>query len=71
MMTSRPLHRPRPNRENSHRWDEIGGYVVSTIKFSASLAVANDALYETLVYSIAEGKWDADGSGVQSRKSVV
>lgn len=63
-MTDR-RHRLKP-RDNSHRWDEIGGYGVSTIKFSASQAEANDALYETLAYSIATGKWDADGSGVQS-----
>jgi hypothetical protein len=60
------LHRPRPNRENTYRWDVIGGYVVSTIKFSASLSVANEAFYETLVYSCVEGKWDVDGTGVHS-----
>lgn len=54
------IWRPSPNA-NSYRWDEIGGYVVSTIRFSDSIAEANGARYETLVYSIADGEWGNDG----------
>lgn len=61
----RERYKPSPNRD-SYRWDEIGGYVVSTIKLPSSIAAAVDALYETLVYSCSDGAWDADGSGVQS-----
>lgn len=52
-------YRPRPS-DNSYRWDEIGGYVVSTIKLPDSFVV-DDARYETLVYSIADGTWGTEG----------
>jgi hypothetical protein len=58
-------HKPKP-APNSYRWDEIGSYVVSTVRLSDSIAEAVDARYETLVYSCAEGAWDFDGSGVHS-----
>lgn len=58
-------YRPRPN-QNSYRWDEIGAYVVSTIRYPAALAEANGAGFETLVYSMVDGMWDPDKSGVQS-----
>jgi hypothetical protein len=58
-------HKPSPTR-NSYRWDEIGNYVVSTVRLSESIAEALSARYETLVYSLVEGRWDFDGSGMQS-----
>lgn len=57
--------RPRPN-QNSYRWDEIGGYIVSTIRYPAVVAEANGAGFETLVYSMVDGEWDPDKSAVQS-----
>lgn len=57
---------PSPNRQNNYRWDEIGGYIVSTIRFPESFAAATGAAYETLVYSCAAGAWDVDGEGVQT-----
>jgi len=77
-MKDRPLeqpaarlpYRPTPNRANNHRWDEIGGYVISTIRLPVSIAVAVDASYETLVYALVDGRWDADGSGVQSESEA-
>lgn len=58
-------HRPRPGK-NSYRWDEIGGYVVSTIRFPPLVAEANGANFETIVYSMTAGEWDYDRSGVHS-----
>lgn len=64
-----PVRRTQ-NPKNAYRWDEIGGYIVSTIRLPRSLAASTGTLYETLVYSRAEGAWDADGSGVQSATEV-
>jgi hypothetical protein len=59
--------RRRPSRgQNSYRWDEIGGYLVSTIRLSDAVAAVTGQRFETLVYSIAAGEWDVDDSGVQS-----
>lgn len=61
----RVLRKPSPSR-NSHRWDEIGGYVVSTVRLPKVTAEFTGLYYETLVYSLVEGRWDADNQGVQS-----
>ena len=65
VVDARERRKPKPS-SNSYRWDEIGSYVVSTIRLSDFMAAAVDARYETLVYSCVEGAWDFDGSGVQS-----
>lgn len=65
VVDARERRKPTPN-PNSYRWDEIGNYVVSTVRLSDSIAEAVDARYETLVYSRVEGAWDFDGSCVQS-----
>jgi hypothetical protein len=57
---------PSPNRQNNFRWDEIGGYVVSTIRLPEEIAAASGAAYETLVYSRVSGAWDIDDDGVQT-----
>lgn len=56
----REPRKPSPSR-NSYRWTEIDGYIVSTV----SLPESYEMQYETLVYSIVDGKWDSDGSSVQ------
>lgn len=64
VVDARTRHKPKPTSA-SYRWDEIGNYVVSTVRLSDSIAEAVDARYETLVYSCVEGAWDFDGSGEQ------
>jgi hypothetical protein len=67
----RKRRRPSPN-DNSFRWDEIGGYIVSTVRFSDSISEANDgARYETLVYSIADGEWGSDGVQSQTEDEAI
>jgi hypothetical protein len=61
----RERHSPRPNR-NSYRWDEIGGYVVSTVRLPEAITAVSGVRYETLVYSVADGEWNVDGSDTQS-----
>ena len=65
VIDARERRKPKPTA-NSYRWDEIGNYVVSTIRLSDTMAEAVNARYETLVYSCVEGAWDFDGSGEQS-----
>jgi hypothetical protein len=62
---ARTRRRPSPNR-NSYRWDEIGGYVISTIRLPDEYVKATGQRFETLIYSLAAGEWDVDGSGVQT-----
>ena len=57
---------PMPSRGMCLHWDKIGPYVVSTIRLPDPVAEITGLWFETLVYSIAEGAWDADGSGAQS-----
>lgn len=66
VVDARTRHMPKPTNA-SFRWDEIGNYIVSTVRFSDSVAEANEgARFETLVYSVVEGAWDFDRSGEQS-----
>lgn len=69
IVDSQEKRRPSPNR-NSYRWDEIGGYVVSTIRLPEPFEEATGARYETLVYSLSDGEWGVDASGVQSDSEV-
>lgn len=64
IVDDRARRKPKPS-SNSYRWDEIGNYVVSTIRLPESFA-HDDARFETLVYSFVDGAWDFDRSGVQS-----
>ena len=68
LVDSQEKRSPSSNR-NSYRWDEIGGYVVSTIRLPEPFE-ATGARYETLVYSLSDGEWDVDGSGMQSDSEV-
>jgi hypothetical protein len=63
-----PRHRPSPN-DSSHRWDEIGNYIISTVRFCDSIAEANGARYETLTYSIVDGEW-RDGIQSETREQA-
>ena len=66
MLTSDDVKIPMPTRGRCLHWDKIGAYVVSTIRLPDPVAEITGLYFETLVYSIAEGAWDADGSGVQT-----
>jgi hypothetical protein len=61
----RTPHGLSPSR-NSYRWDEIGSYIVSTVRLPESFTATLAVRYETLVYSSIEGQWNFDASGVQS-----
>ena len=54
--------------KNAYRWDEIGSYVISTIRlpFPEAWSAALGARYETLVYAKTFDMWDVDSLGVQS-----
>ena len=65
IVDDRAARKPTPTRD-SYRWDEIGNYVVSTVRLPAAMAEIVGARYETLVYSCVDGAWDFDDSNVQS-----
>lgn len=66
MLASDDVKIPMPSRGRCLLWDKVGAHVVSTIRLPDALAEITGLWFETLVYSIAEGAWDADASGVQS-----